>query len=148
MGPFLASGLPSFPHAFLSVGPTLGIASVRRLRRPPGSLGFPHAFLSVGPTLGITSVRRLRRPPDFPRVPPRIPAKQNKKGRLLGRPRVYLNPFRSHRGKLEVSGFGLDAEASEALSLQSAGCVRVLPQNSVRLLRACVPFHPRGRSAS
>src|SRR5262245_30865321 len=29
-------------------------------------------FLSVGPTLGIATVRRLRRSPYFPRVPPRL----------------------------------------------------------------------------
>jgi len=38
----------------------------------PTSLVFPHASLSVGPTLGIASVHRLRRPPYFPRVPPRL----------------------------------------------------------------------------
>src|SRR6185436_11634690 len=52
--------------SFLSVGPTLGAASVRRLRAFGASAVFllpsgpPTPFLSVGPTLGAASVRRLR----------------------------------------------------------------------------------------
>src|SRR5262245_15677591 len=47
-------------HHFLSVGPTLGIASVHRLRRPPYYPQVPpRPLISVGPTLGIASVHRL-----------------------------------------------------------------------------------------
>src|SRR5262245_55779301 len=56
-----------------SVGPTVQIASVHRLRRPSYFWTVPPRLRSsVGPTVQIASVHRLRRPSYFWTVPPRL----------------------------------------------------------------------------